>query len=63
MRLTFISARKSDRLADFISQEEARGVGPSNKNDLDDALSALIKAAQSADQTSRSPLSDGSPGK
>lgn len=50
-------------LDEFIAQEEARGVGPADKADLDRALEALIKQPQSEDRTSRSASPDGSTGK
>jgi hypothetical protein len=61
--LTLAEALKTGRLQDFIAQEEARGVGPIDRADLDRALAKMVKAPQSKDQTSRSPLRDGSTGK
>jgi hypothetical protein len=61
--LTLSEAVKSGRLQEFIAQEEARGVGPIDRADLDRALAKMVKAPQSKDQTSRSPLPDGSTGK
>jgi hypothetical protein len=61
--LTLAAALKSDRLDDFIAQEEARGVGPIDRAELDHALAKMIKAPQSKDQTSHSPLRDDSTGK
>lgn len=61
--LSLSEAQVSGRLEEFISQEEARGIGPADKADLDRALSRLIKAGKSEDQTSRSASSDGSTGK
>ena len=58
--LTLANAVKEGRLHDFIAQEEARGVGPADSLKLDEALSRLIKAGKSGDQTSRSASSDGS---
>lgn len=37
-RLTSKEALESDRLDDFITQEEARGVGSVDRADLDEAL-------------------------
>lgn len=56
-------ALEGGNLDDFIAQEEARGVGPASKVDLDCALAALIKQPQSEDRTSRSASPDGSTGK
>lgn len=61
--LSLSDALKSSQIEAFIAQEEARGVGPAPKVELDAALSRLIKAGKSADQTSRSASSDGSTGK
>jgi len=61
--LSLSEAIKSDRLADFIAQEEARHVGPISRAEFDAAAAALIKAPQSEDQTSRSASGDGSSGK
>jgi hypothetical protein len=58
--LSLALAIASGRLAEFIAQEEARGVGPVSQADLDHALAATIKGEQSADQASRSPSRDGS---
>jgi hypothetical protein len=48
------------RLADFIAQEEACGIGPINQADYDAAAAALIKSPQSKGRTSRSSSDDGS---
>jgi hypothetical protein len=61
--LSLAEAVKSERLADFIAQEEARGVGPIDRADLDRALAKVIKSRQSTGQTSRSASRDGSTGK
>lgn len=61
--LSLSEAIKANRLSDFIAQEEARGVGPALPADLDRALSRLIKAPKSGDQTSRSDERGGSTGK
>ena len=63
MILSLEDARTSGCMAEFIAQEEARGVGPAPKAELDAALSRLIKAGKSADRTSRSASSDSSTGK
>jgi hypothetical protein len=60
--LTLTDALKTKRLQEFIAQEEARGVGPADRADLDRALAKAIKAPRSKDQTSHSPLRDGSTG-
>lgn len=60
--LSLAEAQASGRLEEFISQEEARGIGPANLVELGEALSRLIKSEKSADRTSRSASSDGSSG-
>jgi hypothetical protein len=52
--LTLAEAVKTGSLDDFISQEEARGVGPIDPVEFDGLAAPLIKAPQSEDQTSRS---------
>jgi hypothetical protein len=61
--LTLAGAMKSGRLQDFIAQEEARGVGSIDRAEFDRLLVKAVKAPQSEDQTSRSPLPGGSTGK
>lgn len=46
-------------LANFIAQEEARGIGPIDRSEFDLATAALIKAPRSADQTLPLPSSGG----
>jgi hypothetical protein len=61
--LSLSEAIKSGRLQEFIAQEEARGVGPIDRAELDHALAKMFKSPQSKDQTSHSPLPGGSTGK
>jgi hypothetical protein len=62
--LTLAYALKHGRLGEFISQEEARGVGPAQSPDLEKAIKILATTpTQSGDRTSRSPSRDGSNGK
>lgn len=61
--ITLANAMKSGRLQDFIAQEEARGIGPIGRAELNLAIAALIKAPQSEDQTSHCPSGDNSTGK
>ena len=42
--LSLKEALETDRLADFIAQEEERGVGPANRADLGRAISRMIKS-------------------
>jgi hypothetical protein len=50
--LTLSEAMKTRRLQEFIAQEEARGVGPVDRAELDRALAKMVKAPRSEDQTS-----------
>ncbi len=61
--ISLTEAVKSGRLAEFIAQEEARGIGPIKKAELDRDVAALIKVPQSGNQTSHSASDDGSTGK
>jgi len=61
--LTLSEAIASNRLPDFIAQEEARGVGTAKRKDLDRALliaSTTVTHEQPADRTSRSRHAGGS---
>ena len=61
--MTLTEALATDRLADFIAQEEARGIGPIDRAEFDALTATLIKAPQSEDQTSHCSSGDGSTGK
>jgi hypothetical protein len=61
--ITLADAIKTGRLNEFVDQEEARGVGPAKRAELDRALAKVIKQRQSADRTSRSASRGGSTGK
>lgn len=61
--LTLTEAIKSGRLIEFTAQEEARGIGPIDRSELNALTGALVKAPQSGDQTSHSSSGDGSTGK
>ncbi len=41
MILTLADALKSNRLAEFVAQEEARGVGPVDRKELDAVIKQL----------------------
>lgn len=41
LKLTLTEAINSDRLAEFIAQEQARGVGPVNRAEVDAAIKHL----------------------
>ena len=59
-KLNLRQALESDRLEDFIEQEEANGVGWADIEKFDKALVRIIKPPRLADQPSRSPSRDGS---
>lgn len=61
--LTLTDAIKEGRLDDFVLQAEQDGVGPALKEDFARAMTAIVRNAQSDDQTSGSPRRDGLPGK
>jgi len=61
--LSLSEAIRTGRLSDFVAQEEARGIGPANRDDFDLALKAIVKEPQSANRTSRSASGDGSSAK
>ena len=50
-RLTLREALASDRLEDFVRQEEARGVELANGSDLERALALLITQHRSQDRS------------
>jgi hypothetical protein len=59
--LTLTQAIKSGRLAEFIKQEEARGVGPIDRKELDATIKKLATTPlKSKDRTSRSSSGGGS---
>jgi uncharacterized protein YehS (DUF1456 family) len=51
LRLTLREALASDRLEDFVRQEEARGVELANGSDLERALALLIIQRRSDDRS------------
>jgi len=61
--LSLKKALEKNRLADFIVQEEARGVGSADSAELERLLAEVAKPVKSADQTSRSADPDGWSGK
>ena len=60
--LSLREAMETGRLADFIVQEEARGVESVEREELDAAIEAMIKPLRSEDRTSRSAARGGSTG-
>lgn len=61
--MTLAEAIKTDRLEDFVRQQEAAGVGPATEADFLSAASKVIKHETRSDRTSRSASRDGSTGK
>ena len=55
-RLTLREALASDRLEEFVQQEEARGVELTNGSDLERALALLITQRRSEDRSFRATL-------
>jgi hypothetical protein len=62
--LSLKEAIETDRLREFITQEEARGIGPANRKKLDSAIKRLATTPlKSKGRTSRSTSGGGSSGK
>lgn len=61
--ITLSEALKSGRLAEFITQEEGRGVGRADQSELDAAIKLMATDTQPEDRTLRSHGRDGSNGK
>jgi hypothetical protein len=61
--ITLNEATKTGKIDDFISQEEARGVGPVDRAEFDGAVANVIKERRSVDQTLRSASAGNSSGK
>ena len=62
-RLTLREALASDRLEDFVRQEEARGVELANGSDLERALALLIIQRRSEDRSFTAALEKSSAGR
>ena len=62
--LTLTKALETGQLRKFIAQEEARGIGPANRKDVEAAIKTLATTpTQSEDQTSHPTSRGGSRGK
>ena len=59
-RLSLSVAINEGRLAEFVAQEEARGVGAASKRDFEKAVKLLTAPPRSTDRTSRSASRGGS---
>ena len=62
-RVTLREALASDRLEDFVRQEEARGVELANGSDLERALALLITQRRSEDRSFTAALEKSSAGR
>jgi hypothetical protein len=60
--LTLSEALKTDRLADFVAQQEAAGLSPAEREAFDRVVRAAVKPAKVVGRTSRSRTGDGSSG-
>jgi hypothetical protein len=59
--LTLSEALNTGRLREFVEQEEARGIGPANRKDVEAAIKKLATTpTQSGGRTSRSTSGGGS---
>jgi len=62
--LTLAEALRTDRLREFVAQEEARGIGPAERKELDETIRRLATTPlKSKGRTSRSTSGGGSNGK
>lgn len=62
--LTLSDAIKTGKIKEFVAQEEARGIGPIERQELDDAIKKLATTPlKSKGRTSRSTSGGGSNGK
>jgi hypothetical protein len=61
--LTLAKALETGQLREFIAQEEARGIGPANSEEVETAIKRLATTPlKSKDRTSHSSSADGSSG-
>jgi hypothetical protein len=62
--LTLSEALKTGQIAEFVKQEEARGIGPADRKKLERAIKQVATTPlKRSGRTSRSPSRDGSNGK
>jgi hypothetical protein len=61
--LPLAKALETNRISEFVAQEEARGIGPIDRADFDGAVERVIKAQRSEGRTSRSASGGNSSGK
>jgi hypothetical protein len=58
--ISLSKALKTGRIAEFIRQEEQRGIGPAERAELEAAIKRLATQPPPEDQTSHSTSDDGS---
>ena len=58
--LSLSKAIREGRVEEFIRQEEKRGVGPVDRDELDRAVARVLRGSQPDDRTSRSASRGGS---
>jgi hypothetical protein len=61
--LPLAKALETNRISEFVAQEEARGIGPIDRTDFDGAVTKVVKAQRSEDRTSHSASDGNSSGK
>jgi hypothetical protein len=61
--LPLAKALETNRISEFVAQEEARGIGPIDRADFEGAVNKVVKERPPKDRTSRSASGDGSTGK
>jgi hypothetical protein len=61
--LPLAKALETNWISEFVTQEEARGIGPIDRAEFDGAVARVIKAKRSEDRTSRSASGGNSSGK
>jgi hypothetical protein len=61
--LPLAKALETNRISEFVAQEEARGIGPIDRADFDGAVAKVIKAQRSEDRTLHSASDGNSSGK
>jgi hypothetical protein len=61
--LPLAKARETNRISEFVAQEEARGVGPIDRAEFDGAVTKVVKERPPKDRTSRSASGGNSSGK
>ena len=60
--LTLAAALRSDRLSEFVAQQEAAALPAASRDAFDQVIRAAVKPATAAGRTSRSRTGDGSIG-